>query len=439
MDSSGRRSDGYCSANCVDSWLSDKFCDQVCNNAECGFDLGDCGTDNFNLIYGLDFHPNRRIYYYPSDSKAIYFNFNKYFDANHRYRIEEEFSEITYQNNSFVRSAAMNEKHMTLVFLFYADQPRHELNVTLKALRNSSEVIMEFQALVSEDINSNTSYASISEQEFTDWRTQGLDEKPNEWTVSDMIAENEKTNEKIPINDFRDTNRYKDYPKVLASNGTEFNDSLECDFNLDELPEELKKKFEELQQKSKKGYLTEKGFKNFRRRLIQLYVNQICNYEKTVKAFDITVSAFKWEREKTFADIEQSIARAQVKANLIGSDHQMIGRHLMDSYADSLRHVNHLYNQVFGIEMRKVPAHMAHFIDIGVMTRLQTAFPHHFDATSSHRIRSSDDMQFAFAYNYFLMSESQSVNISQVFDRFDTDGSGYVIDTLSVTATDIKS
>ncbi|CAG2166373.1 unnamed protein product, partial [Oppiella nova] len=39
-----RSSTAYCSANCVDSWLSDRFCDQVCNNINCGFDLGDCGT-----------------------------------------------------------------------------------------------------------------------------------------------------------------------------------------------------------------------------------------------------------------------------------------------------------------------------------------------------------------------------------------------------------
>ena len=376
------------------------------------------------MIYGIDFHPNRHIYYYRSDSKAIYFNFNKYFDANIRHGIEEEFSEISYQNNSFVRSAAMNMNHKTLIVLFYADRDKDELNVTLKALRNSTEVIMEFQALVSDNLDANASYASIGQQEFTVWQKQDSDEKQNNLTQSYMTSD--KTNEKISINGLRENNRYKDYPKVLALNETEFNNSLDCEFNLDELPEELKKKFKELQLKFQNGYLTEKGLKNFRRRLIQLYVNQICNYEKTVKAFDTTISAFGWEREKTFSDIEQSITKAKVKANLIGSDHQMIGRHLMDSYADSLRHVNYLYNQVFGIEMRKVPAHMAHFIDIDVMTRLQTAFGYHFDLTSSHQIRSSDDMQFSFAYNYYLMSELKTLNVSQVFDRFDTDGSRYL-------------
>eukprot|EP01031_Cornospumella_fuschlensis_P032775 gene32775-39624_t len=32
-----------CSTGCPDSWLGDKICDLKCNNAECGFDVGDCG------------------------------------------------------------------------------------------------------------------------------------------------------------------------------------------------------------------------------------------------------------------------------------------------------------------------------------------------------------------------------------------------------------
>ena len=34
-----------------------------------------------------------------------------------------------------------------------------------------------------------------------------------------------------------------------------------------------------------------------------------------------------------------------------------------DAYANSLRYVNRLYNDVFGIEARKVPAHVPHFVD----------------------------------------------------------------------------
>jgi hypothetical protein len=38
-------------------------------------------------------------------------------------------------------------------------------------------------------------------------------------------------------------------------------------------------------------------------------------------------------------------------------------RKLLDTFADSLRHVNRLFNQIYGYMARKVPAHMPHFID----------------------------------------------------------------------------
>lgn len=46
--------------------------------------------------------------------------------------------------------------------------------------------------------------------------------------------------------------------------------------------------------------------------------------------------------------------------------------------------------------------------------------------TSSHKLRNEEDMQFAFSYFYFMMSERTESNISAAFDEFDVDGSGSV-------------
>lgn len=46
-------------------------------------------------------------------------------------------------------------------------------------------------------------------------------------------------------------------------------------------------------------------------------------------------------------------------------------RRLLDTFGDSLRHVNRLYNNAFGYSARKVPAHMPHFIDRTIMYDLQ--------------------------------------------------------------------
>lgn len=79
-------------------------------------------------------------------------------------------------------------------------------------------------------------------------------------------------------------------------------------------------------------------------------------------------------------------------------------RRLLDVYGDSLKHVNALLDKDFGVGTRHVPSHMPHLIDRHVLTEAQTRWPEHFEATSSHRFRHSDDMQFALTYMYWLMS-----------------------------------
>ncbi|KAJ4439262.1 hypothetical protein ANN_07382 [Periplaneta americana] len=100
------------------------------------------------------------------------------------------------------------------------------------------------------------------------------------------------------------------------------------------------------------------------------------------------------------------------------------GKKPRDTFAESLLYVNRLYNQEFGFEPRKVPAHMPHLIDIDVMERLQTRFSQQWQLTSSHRVRNANDMQFAFSYFYFLMSCKDTLPLVDIFDIFDTDRSG---------------
>jgi UDP-N-acetylglucosamine-lysosomal-enzyme len=67
---------------------------------------------------------------------------------------------------------------------------------------------------------------------------------------------------------------------------------------------------------------------------------------------------------------------------------------------------------------------MPHFIDKDIMTELVSTFPEDWDQTSSHRLRSDHDMQYAFAYYHFLAELSISFNASAAFDEFDVDGTG---------------
>ncbi|XP_049638759.1 N-acetylglucosamine-1-phosphotransferase subunits alpha/beta [Suncus etruscus] len=134
-----------------------------------------------------------------------------------------------------------------------------------------------------------------------------------------------------------------------------------------------------------------------------------------------------WEKKKVFQALlsEQDSLETQL-AYLTNS--RRTRRQLKDTFADSLRYVNKILNSKFGFTSRKVPAHMPHMIDRIVMQELQDMFPEEFDKTSFHKVRHSEDMQFAFSYFYYLMSAVQPLNISQVFDEVDTDQSGVLSD-----------
>ncbi|XP_071584262.1 N-acetylglucosamine-1-phosphotransferase subunits alpha/beta isoform X3 [Heliangelus exortis] len=134
-----------------------------------------------------------------------------------------------------------------------------------------------------------------------------------------------------------------------------------------------------------------------------------------------------WEKKNYFQDLldeEESL----LKQMSYFTDGKHFGRQLKDTFADSLRYVNKLLNSKFGFTSRKVPAHMPHMIDRTIMQELQDMFPEEFDKTSFHKVRHSEDMQFAFSYFYYLMSAVQPLNISQIFDEVDTDQSGILSD-----------
>ncbi|PIK39204.1 putative N-acetylglucosamine-1-phosphotransferase subunits alpha/beta-like [Apostichopus japonicus] len=136
-------------------------------------------------------------------------------------------------------------------------------------------------------------------------------------------------------------------------------------------------------------------------------------------------SFLPWERSNLFANKSDHSEENRL------DDYQHLrhrSRKLLDTYGNSLRYVNKLYNKKFGFVARKVPAHMVHMVDVNVMNELQNEFSEEFDLTSSHRIRHSQDMQFSFAYMYYMMSTPKEVNASEVFDEFDTDGSGILSD-----------
>ncbi|XP_052801171.1 N-acetylglucosamine-1-phosphotransferase subunits alpha/beta-like isoform X2 [Mya arenaria] len=138
-----------------------------------------------------------------------------------------------------------------------------------------------------------------------------------------------------------------------------------------------------------------------------------------------TVRLLPWEKG-ALRDLQQRLEQQESMASY--ETNHVRGRVLLDTFGDSLRHVNTLYNKAFGYGARKVPGHMPHMIDRNIMTELQARFPAEWEATSSHQVRHSKDMQFAFSYFYYLMGVKENVTAAQVFDEMDTDKSRILSD-----------
>lgn len=133
-------------------------------------------------------------------------------------------------------------------------------------------------------------------------------------------------------------------------------------------------------------------------------------------------SFLPWEKRRTFEQLQENNERWKRSQEF--TNYHTPGRKLMDTFADSLLHVHRIYNRKFGYMGRKVPAHMPHMIDVKIMEELQALLPEEFDKTSSHKLRSSDDMQFAFSYNYFVVGQKKCANVTEFFNEIDADHSG---------------
>jgi UDP-N-acetylglucosamine-lysosomal-enzyme len=129
--------------------------------------------------------------------------------------------------------------------------------------------------------------------------------------------------------------------------------------------------------------------------------------------------------------------------NIDNHKYNFQNRKILDVYGDSLRHVNSLLNQVFGIAGgRKAPAHMPHFIDTNILLAMHQQWlllfllsfshsldfprPVEFNKTSSQKLRSTTDMQFSFSYFYFYMSQRKKFDFNEIWEKeLDKNHDGY--------------
>ncbi|CAI5744484.1 unnamed protein product [Peronospora destructor] len=82
-----------------------------------------------------------------------------------------------------------------------------------------------------------------------------------------------------------------------------------------------------------------------------------------------------------------------------------------DTFGDSLRYVNKLYNRVFGKpktpDRRRVPSHMPFLLQKSIIREIKDYWAKEVQDTSAHRFRHPQDMQFSFSYFHYLINRAK--------------------------------
>lgn len=94
-----------------------------------------------------------------------------------------------------------------------------------------------------------------------------------------------------------------------------------------------------------------------------------------------------------------------------------------DVFAKSLIYTNKLFNKIYGFKTRKVLAHVGFLLEKSIIESMIKKFNHEIKKTQSHRFRNEEDLQYAFTYYNFLISENLNQTSNQLFNQFDTDDS----------------
>ncbi|KAK7480398.1 hypothetical protein BaRGS_00028317 [Batillaria attramentaria] len=538
-----QNTDDYCHSGCANNWIADKYCDQACNHLPCGFDAGDCGTDNFHHMHGIVLRTDSTVlqhYHIPDGESLAFFNLTDLLEPGGR------ITSAKHDPSSAVRAAAVSNKFKVLTLLLYpnrnatmlkfylqgrrdGEQDSFQMNFTVsvnttakivpkddKAMNKTTvdedatfifedypkKVLYPHVPVVSSHAERAVSFPFNISSDFTEEGFQIALARLHKTFHSEIIAwspravrsaaEGKKESAHQPLDPMeRAQDRHHRDTVAGSEHGKQPVDGALVDMNAEE-----RKKSEGEQvgdsndvvhgqavrdvvaDSHKKDNAPHSGPDNRadsqgKRKLLadmegedvvskqedggNIVEMVILDTETTGKPrnsspdpakhdgnSDMTDDEFlkfvksrgdqfgqekdglPWEAKGLFSELEKR-QKELAKAEVYETDNRK-GRRLMDTFGDSLRHVNRLFNKEFGYAARKVPGHMPHMIDKNIMAELQDIFPNEWAVTSSHRVRSRDDMQFAFSYYYFLLGAVVPVDPARIFDEMDTDFSGVLSD-----------
>ncbi|XP_046849520.1 N-acetylglucosamine-1-phosphotransferase subunits alpha/beta-like isoform X2 [Xenia sp. Carnegie-2017] len=460
----------FCSPGCADSWIGDRYCDGACNNPSCGFDGGDCGTSQFSALHGITLREDDDEFHLPNGLRAMYFNLSEVYGEGKIIEGEQDGSYI-------VRSITIAQKFMSMIVTFHLNESLTSVGIRLagyKTMNSSAVTELKFNFTVNTMFDEELEMMENVKHVDT-VKTEDVPLK-SAWKIPTRIYPIRiHTNDSDHFNYWNDPHTRFSPPTWPTLNSLEY-------FVPDipdgcKLPANVMKDLEDLEEELKIGDITKKGYNRRKARLIKENLRLSCDQtapttvqsqmkmrsymkamtkplseeskERTtptlldttkfssqrrlLNQFDETRIENKgflpWEKQQTFKQLQdRQMVQERYRTTIFH------GRSLLDAFSSSLLHVNRIYNRAFGYKARKVPSHMPHMIDVNIMTELQAFFPKEFDKTSSHKLRSPRDMQFALSYFYYVIDQTQGFNVSRMFREVDVDQSGNCGTVLEMTS-----
>ena len=429
--------DFYCATGCSTSWLADKYCDNACNFYNCGFDMGDCGVaELYEKAFGLSLNLTSNTLStlkIPRQTLVFY--------ANLTLADGLTLADANYEETKSVRTISFVNKFKILTVLLMPSA----LNNTLPELVN---IVLN---LKNKSFNMNTTISFLI----------------NSFEVSSTLPTNNQSKTVSSSLKLLTSSTLKSVTKLRK---IDIEPVLSNHSNIDLLPHNLSNIYPENSKFSNNylnqvyqnyygylnwsltnGYLSEIGF---RYKLFSFYTkltNEINNSyshlvtklsnrnlnETNSQLNELILNILFNNKTSILNDFDKDVLIGQFLNETNSKSFFSRRRVRRDTFADSLRYVNRLFNQIYGYMPRKVPAHAPHLIDREIMHRLENKFKTQFELTSSHRLRSSNDMQYAFSYYYFLMSELDEFNASKLFDEFDINENN-LLDETELTIINFK-
>ena len=116
-----------CNSGCINTWLGDRYCDNACRVKSCGYDAGDCGTENWNELFSIQVKKSGGDYITPLGTTAMYLNFSDVF-------LNGSIEAADYTPCQLVRTAIVAQKHKTLSITFTRNVTLTTVNFTISGM-----------------------------------------------------------------------------------------------------------------------------------------------------------------------------------------------------------------------------------------------------------------------------------------------------------------